>query len=96
MKDLTDEKAEGFLAGYDSGWEDAKHKNHDGKHEVQVQHKWLWAISPLDSNYDIAFVAHCRMCNLAYTQRLYVMDHGGSQAQLQLPEWGCRNPMAEL
>lgn len=61
--------------------------------EVKVQHKWLWAISPLDSRSDIAFVAHCRACNKTYTQRLTVLSNGPNHGSVDLPEWGCVLPM---
>lgn len=66
----------------------------DGKQEVQIQHKWLWAISPIAG--DIAFVAHCRSCNNIFTQRLHVLANGSQLGAVDLPEWGCKNPMAAL
>lgn len=65
----------------------------DGKQQVQVQHKWLWAISPLDSRTDVAFVAHCRSCNKTYTQRLSVLSNGANLGSVDLPEFGCKVPM---
>lgn len=69
-----------------------KELNPDGKHGAQVQHKWLWAISPSDNN-KVIFVGHCRACNLAFTQKLVVQEYGFTTEQVSLPEWGCRVPM---
>lgn len=72
----------------------------DGKQEVKVQHKWLWAISPImnttNLNSTVAFVAHCRGCNQTYTQSLWVPTNGGQLGKVDLPEWGCTNPMGGL
>lgn len=57
--------------------------------ELQIQHKWLWAISPLNEAF-VAFVAHCRSCNNTFTQRLRVSAYGESLASVALPEWGCK------
>lgn len=61
----------------------------DGKEEVKIQHKWLWAISPL-TNTNVAFVAHCRLCNQTFTQNLRVATNGSSLSKVDLPEWGCK------
>lgn len=60
--------------------------------DTQVQHKWLWAISPDGSTHKVIFVGHCRQCNMTYTEKLNVMEYGFSTQSVALPEWGCKIP----